>query len=273
MKPKKKKYILPILFLSVALVLVLTAPAGEITAKSKPILNKKKVTLKAGSSTRLRLKHNSQKVKWSSSRKKVASVSSRGLVRAKKRGTAKITAKAGGRRYICRVTVRAARNGTRKSEKNAQPNTTTQSQTAVQSQTTAEPQATPEPDQTQTYARQVLELVNKERAAQGLETLTLDTSLCEAAAARAKEITELFSHTRPNGQTCFTILKEYDISYRAVGENIAAGQSTPQNVMQSWMNSEGHRANILSASYNKLGVGYVKSSSGYGNYWVQIFTD
>ena len=123
------------------------------------------------------------------------------------------------------------------------------------------------------YARQVLELVNKERAAQGLETLTLDTSLCEAAAARAKEITELFSHTRPNGQTCFTILKEYDISYRAVGENIAAGQSTQENVMQSWMNSEGHRANILSASYNKLGVGYVKSSSGYGNYWVQIFTD
>lgn len=121
------------------------------------------------------------------------------------------------------------------------------------------------------YAKQVLELVNKERAKEGLPELKLSSSLNNVAAIRAKELTEEFSHTRPNGKDCFTALTEAGISYSSVGENIAAGQATPQEVMESWMNSEGHRANILSENYTHMGIGYYHTSKGYQDYWAQIF--
>lgn len=122
---------------------------------------------------------------------------------------------------------------------------------------------------TEAYAKKVLDLVNAERAKNNLPALSWDSTLAAAAQARAVETITQFSHTRPNGSSCFTILSEYNISYRGCGENIAWGQSTPEQVMDSWMNSPGHRGNILNASYTKLGVGCVKNSGRY--YWTQMF--
>lgn len=118
----------------------------------------------------------------------------------------------------------------------------------------------------------VAELVNSERRAAGKSALTLDSKLCEAAEIRAKEIADYFSHTRPDGSACFTVLDELGIRYGAAGENIAAGQRSPQEVMGDWMNSSGHKQNILSGNYSKIGVGLYKSKDGFGYYWVQIFS-
>lgn len=117
----------------------------------------------------------------------------------------------------------------------------------------------------------VFELVNKARSQNGLAALTLDKSLCAAAEIRAKEIVRSFSHTRPDGTSCFTVLKESGISYRAAGENIAYGQRSASAVMNAWMNSSGHRANILSKNFGKVGVACF--IYGGTRYWVQLFTN
>lgn len=124
-------------------------------------------------------------------------------------------------------------------------------------------------ESTNGYVNEVLSLVNKYRNQNGLASLTLDSSLCNAADIRAKEIKTSFSHTRPNGTSCFSVLSELGISYGGAGENIAYGQSTPEEVMTAWMNSDGHRANILGSSFTKLGVGVY--SSGGTLYWAQMF--
>lgn len=122
------------------------------------------------------------------------------------------------------------------------------------------------------YVDEVIRIVNEERAKQGLQPLKKNNDLCKVAGIRATETTSLFSHTRPNGESCFTILKEYNIPYMTVGENIAAGQQTPAEVMNAWMNSQGHRENIMNSSFGQIGVGVVKGGS-YGIYWVQMFTN
>ena len=119
------------------------------------------------------------------------------------------------------------------------------------------------------YVNEVLRLVNKYRNENGLASVKLDASLCKAAEIRAKESKTSFSHTRPNGQSCFTVLSELGISYGGAGENIAYGQSSPNEVMTAWMNSSGHRANILGSSFTKLGIGVY--SSGGTLYWAQMF--
>lgn len=124
--------------------------------------------------------------------------------------------------------------------------------------------------QTADYARTVAEIVNKERKANGLAPLKFSPELCAAADIRAKEIQRSFSHTRPDGQSCFTALKESGISYRSAAENIAYGQRDPEDVMRAWMNSSGHRANILSANSEYIGVGVAYSGGVY--YWTQFFT-
>lgn len=122
------------------------------------------------------------------------------------------------------------------------------------------------------FINRVLELVNQERTAQGLNPITATNNLSDAAHARAMEISDYYSHTRPNGESCFTVLKEYNVGYQSCGENIAAGQRTPEEVVTDWMNSPGHRANILRDNFKHLGVGYYKvPSSFYGTYWVQLF--
>ena len=114
------------------------------------------------------------------------------------------------------------------------------------------------------YAWQVLSLVNQERAKVGLPALTMDQELLDAAMQRAYETAVYYSHTRPDGRACFTA------SSLTVGENIAAGQFSPAHVMNSWMNSEGHRANILDTGYASIGIGAVEVDGRY--YWVQCFS-
>jgi uncharacterized protein YkwD len=126
------------------------------------------------------------------------------------------------------------------------------------------------------YAEQVLTILNQERTANGLEPLTMNEEAVEAAKIRAKETTQNFSHTRPDGTSCFTALTDVGMvsgeDYMGCGENIAAGQMTPAMVMTDWMNSTGHRANILKESYTEVGIAcYYDASTPYKYYWVQIF--
>ena len=120
------------------------------------------------------------------------------------------------------------------------------------------------------FAEQVVELVNAERAKVNLPALIMTTKLNEAALVRAKETVQSFSHTRPNGSSFSTVLKENGISFQGAGENIAWGQRTPEQVVLAWMNSEGHRANILNPKYTSIGVGYYLN--GATPYWAQLFT-
>lgn len=133
-----------------------------------------------------------------------------------------------------------------------------------------EPDAPEESGGVQEAAEAVAPLVNAARRDAGLSELELDADLCAAAQARAQEIAQSFSHTRPDGSSCFTILEEFGISYRAAGENIAMGQRTPEEVMDGWMNSSGHRANILNGTFTSIGVGYYVDGAGAAH-WVQIF--
>ncbi len=123
-----------------------------------------------------------------------------------------------------------------------------------------------------TFEEQVVALVNAERAKEGLSPLTMDSKLQSAARVRAKEIQTSFSHTRPDGTSFATVLKENDIAYRNAGENIAWGQQTPEEVVIAWMNSAGHRANIMSTNFSKIGVGCLQNARGV-NYWAQLFTN
>ena len=119
------------------------------------------------------------------------------------------------------------------------------------------------------YAAQVVELVNVERAKMGLPALAMNSGAQQAAQLRAAEIVEVFSHDRPDGSACYTALTEIGVSYRAAGENIAMGYPTPEAVVDGWMNSEGHRANILRDTFSEIGVGYVVEDGTA--YWVQMF--
>lgn len=131
---------------------------------------------------------------------------------------------------------------------------------------------TDKPDTEQnSYAEQVVELVNAEREKAGLQALTLDKQIASAALVRAKEIETSFSHTRPDGRSFSSVLTDNGISFRGSGENIAWGQKTPREVVTAWMNSEGHRANILNSQYTKIGVGYYQNSAGR-DFWAQLFT-
>ena len=119
------------------------------------------------------------------------------------------------------------------------------------------------------YENEVIRLVNEIRVKNGLKTLTADWELSRVARFKSQDMKDnkYFSHTSPVYGSPFEMIKNFGISYRSAGENIAKGQATPQAVVNAWMNSSGHRANILNSSYTKIGVGYVSS----GNYWTQMF--
>ena len=119
------------------------------------------------------------------------------------------------------------------------------------------------------YAQEVIRLTNEERSKVGLPPLEYDGKLAAAANERAEEISEVFAHTRPDGTGCFTVLDEYDIKIWAAGENIAGYYSDPEEVVEAWMNSQGHRENILDSYFSDIGVGVYEDD--YGLYWVQIF--
>ncbi len=123
--------------------------------------------------------------------------------------------------------------------------------------------------------QQILALCNQYRAENGITNmLTLDPVLTAAADIRVKELVTLFSHTRPDGSECFTVLDDLGYSYYRAGENIAGGYVDVADVMNGWMNSEGHRDNILDPRFNKIGIGYYVAPDGqYYFYWVQLFTN
>ncbi len=124
-----------------------------------------------------------------------------------------------------------------------------------------------------TWAEEILQLVNTERAKAGLPALILSEQLTGVANLKAQDMADnhYFDHTSPTYGTPFEMMRTYGISYRSAGENIAAGQRTPEEVMNAWMNSSGHKANILNESYTTLGVG-IATGGDYGIYWVQMFT-
>lgn len=118
------------------------------------------------------------------------------------------------------------------------------------------------------FEQEVVTLTNKERAKYGLQPLKIDSKLSEVARIKSTDMKKngYFSHTSPTYGSPFDMMKEFGISYRAAGENIAMGQRSPQEVVNAWMNSEGHRKNILSSNFTHIGIGHVE-----GNYWTQMF--
>ena len=124
------------------------------------------------------------------------------------------------------------------------------------------------------YRQEVLRLVNLERARENCPALILNEALCAAAQVRAEELAQNFSRDRPDGRDCFTVLDDAGIVCTRAAENPAAGQRTPEEVVRAWMESSGHRANILTPELRKLGVGHVVSpSSPYGTCWALLLTD
>lgn len=145
------------------------------------------------------------------------------------------------------------------------PTTTTQKPATTT--TTQKPTTTTTTTANSSYAQQVVTLVNQERAKAGLKGLTMDAALSNVALAKAKDMynNNYFSHTSPTYGSPFDMMKSFGVSYRYAGENIAKGQKSPQEVMNAWMNSSGHKANILGANFSKIGVAY------YNGVWVQMF--
>lgn len=119
------------------------------------------------------------------------------------------------------------------------------------------------------YEKEVVRLVNEIRVQNGLKELTYDGELSRVARYKSQDMkdNQYFSHTSPVYGSPFQMIQNFGITYRSAGENIAKGYSTPQAVVNGWMNSSGHRANILNASFTHIGVGYVAG----GNYWTQMF--
>lgn len=121
-------------------------------------------------------------------------------------------------------------------------------------------------------AAEVIRLVNVERSKNGLAPLTANTELSKMATVKAQDMINknYFSHTSPTYGSPFDMMTKFGIKYTAAGENIAYGQKTAAEVMNGWMNSPGHRANILSSNYTQIGVGLAKKADGT-IYWVQEF--
>ena len=119
------------------------------------------------------------------------------------------------------------------------------------------------------FEQEVIRLVNEQRVQNGLNPLTENWELSSVARYKSQDMVDnrYFSHTSPTYGSPFQMIRNFGISFRSVGENIAYGQRTPQAVVTAWMNSSGHRANILNSSYTQIGVGYVAD----GNYWTQMF--
>ena len=119
------------------------------------------------------------------------------------------------------------------------------------------------------FESEVIRLVNDIRASNGLKPLTANWELSRVARYKSQDMVNnrYFSHTGPTYGSPYQMMRNFGISFRTAGENIAYGYSTPQAVVNAWMNSSGHRANILNSSYTQIGVGYVAK----GHYWTQMF--
>ena len=118
------------------------------------------------------------------------------------------------------------------------------------------------------FEREVVRLVNAERRKNGLSELKYNWQLSRVARYKSEDMRDkgYFSHTSPTYGTPYQMMRSFGISYRTAGENIAKGQTSPEAVVKGWMNSSGHRANILNPSFTEIGVGFAS-----GNYWTQMF--
>ncbi len=215
-------------------------------------LNHKSLTMYIGDSKTLKATTSlNGKITWKSSNKKVASVSNKGKVKAKKAGTAVITAKIKSKKVTCKITVKKSSGLQATAKKNAK-----------------------------TYQKQIkdiLKYTNQYRTRHGLSELVLDTTLTRAACHRSAEMAKAgkLSHDRPDGSTPFDLMKEYGITYFAAGENIAYTMGYGVNASQAaqmWYNSDGHRANILNANFGKIGIGIAVTTKNEV-YYTQLFTN
>ena len=208
----------------------------KITPVTSVKLNKESLTLTVGQNETLTatvMPGNAmdKTVTWSSDNESVATVNNNGGITAVGAGTAVISATSiNGIKGTCTITV-----------------------TGVESSLSE-------------LERQVINLVNHERSKEGKRELQIDESLLESCDIRAEELPILFSHTRPDGSSCFSVIKTV---HSAAGENIARGDASAEAVMSGWMNSQGHRNNILSENYTHIGVGHYNHEGT--SYWVQLF--
>ncbi|RPF50619.1 CAP domain-containing protein [Aquisalibacillus elongatus] len=126
-------------------------------------------------------------------------------------------------------------------------------------------------DQVHEFERQVHELVNEEREKHGLEPVEFSVDVSHVARAKSQDMADedYFSHESPTYGSPFEMMDEFGLRYVAAGENIAMGQRSPEQVMEGWMNSEGHRKNILQEKFTHIGVGFIKDNGTY--YWTQMF--
>ena len=213
-----------------------TTTTASTSAKTttKITLSKTSAKLVQGKTVTLKatVSPSNMKVTWTSSNKKVATVDSSGKVKAVGKGIVNITARTSdGKTAVCMVTVIT---------------------------------------QNEAYIEEVIKLTNEERTKKGLGKLTVNSRLATAAQKRAAETAQKLSHIRPNGQSCFTVLKEYNIKYTVAGENIAYNYYTAAEAMEGWMDSKGHRDNILNAKFKNIGVGLYEKDGV--KYCVQLFT-
>ncbi|QXG62480.1 hypothetical protein KUL67_07170 [Bacillus spizizenii] len=146
----------------------------------------------------------------------------------------------------------------------AEKNTASKAPAAEKTNTT-----TSAPSSVSAYEKKVVELTNAERQKQGLKPLQIDETLSKSARAKSQDMKDknYFDHQSPTYGSPFDMMKSFGISYKTAGENIAKGQKTPEEVVKAWMNSEGHRKNILNPNFTHIGVGYVES----GSIWTQQF--
>jgi uncharacterized YkwD family protein len=151
-----------------------------------------------------------------------------------------------------------------------------QTQKPIQQQPTQPKQQTPTQQQQaqpsagiSQYAQQVIDLTNRERARAGLPALKADAQLSTVAQKKSQDMQQnhYFSHTSPTYGSPFDMMRDFGVTYKTAGENIAQGQRTPQEVVTAWMNSSGHRANILNKQFTHIGVGFEQA----GNHWTQMF--
>lgn len=131
------------------------------------------------------------------------------------------------------------------------------------------PPAKPETPSISAYEQRVIELTNVERKKYGLQPLSLDKELSKVARLKSQDMknNNYFDHNSPTYGSPFDMMKKFGISYKTAGENIAKGQQSPEEVVKAWMESKGHRENILKSSYTHIGIGYVSD----GKYWTQMF--
>lgn len=225
-------------------------PTIELTPKKKTVYVKESFMLET------KIEGKDQKASFESSDSSIASVSENGKVTAKKKGSVILKAKANGVEAKCELTIRNMPTSS-KTEKKVVVNPVTNKKEEI---------VVVKPDETDEFdlanAKKAFQLQNKKRREAGIKELLWNQNLYNDGKIRAKEIGEKFSHTRPNGQSCFTVVSGH---YKTLGENIADGYKTPSSVVQGWYNSQGHKENILNSNFTSGAI--IK----YKNQWVALF--